>query len=75
MKFKVGDLVKRKSEYIHPNLTRSVFKEGVIYKVSGVKEEFDHQILQLEEVNGDLWWFSYKFELAEPLKYKLEDFL
>ena len=75
MKFKVGDLVKRKSEYIYPNLTRSVFKEGVIYKVSGVREDLDGQILQVEETRVDLWWFSYKFELAELPKYKLEDFL
>lgn len=75
MKFKVGDLVKRKSEYIHPNLTKSEFKVGVIYKVSGAKEDLYGQILQLEEVNGGMWWFSYKFELAEFPEYKLEDFL
>ena len=70
MTFKPGDLVKRKGAETNDFWSCRPFtvKDVKLSAGSGPME-----ILHFKE--NEHWWFAVNFELVEPLKNKLEDFL
>ncbi len=65
-KFKVGDIVRRKKEYIdeeslHPE------RNGMPVRVVSIKEACNEPgfYLELNVWDGNVWWEDY-YELAEP---------